>query len=85
MDGAVSLSCVENIMRIVFCPYDRRIRSDEIQKDKKEMFISEEHKIEATSNRICFSIPTMHGAELAYMKEVFENNWMSTIVGIVNF
>jgi len=35
--------------------------------------------IEAFKNRLWLSSPTMHGAELNYMMEAYETNWMSTI------
>ena len=34
--------------------------------------------------KIYLSSPTMHGPELAYMKEAFETNWMSTVGANIN-
>ena len=44
------------------------------------MFIPEKIKeIEPFKNKVWLSSPTMHGPELAYMKEAFDTNWMSTV------
>ena len=34
--------------------------------------------------KVYLSSPTMHGPELAYMKEAFETNWMSTVGANIN-
>ena len=36
------------------------------------------------AKRVWLSSPTMHGEELAYMKEAYETNWMSTIGENIN-
>ena len=36
------------------------------------------------NKKIYLSSPTMHGEELAYMKEAFETNWMSTVGANIN-
>ena len=36
------------------------------------------------NKKIYLSSPTMHGPELAYMKEAFETNWMSTVGANIN-
>lgn len=43
------------------------------------MFIPENHNIEPSAQKIWLASPTMHGAELEYMKETYETNWMSTM------
>lgn len=43
------------------------------------MFISENHNIKPSENKIWLSSPTMHGPELTYMTEAYETNWMSTV------
>ena len=35
-------------------------------------------------NKVWLSSPTMHGPELAYMKEAYETNWMSTVGQNIN-
>lgn len=46
-------------------------------KDKEEHFT-------AFENKIWLSSPTMHGAELEYIKEAYETNWMSTVGANIN-
>ena len=36
------------------------------------------------NKKVYLSSPTMHGPELAYMKEAFETNWMSTVGANIN-
>ena len=36
------------------------------------------------NKKVYLSSPTMHGLELAYMKEAFETNWMSTVGANIN-
>ncbi|MBR5837876.1 MAG: DegT/DnrJ/EryC1/StrS family aminotransferase, partial [Victivallales bacterium] len=36
------------------------------------------------NKKVYLSSPTMHGPELAYMKEAFETNWMSTVGENIN-
>jgi len=49
------------------------------------MFIPEKIKeIEPFKNKVWLSSPTMHGPELAYMKEAFDTNWMSTVGANIN-
>lgn len=40
--------------------------------------------IEPFQNKVWLSSPTMHGAELKYMTEAFETNWMSTVGENIN-
>ncbi len=40
--------------------------------------------IEPFENRLWLASPTMHGEELAFMKEAFETNWMSTVGENIN-
>lgn len=40
--------------------------------------------IEAFEKKVWLSSPTMHGEELAYMKEAFDSNWMSTVGRNIN-
>ena len=35
-------------------------------------------------NKIWLSSPTMHGEEMAYMKEAYDTNWMSTLGENIN-
>lgn len=48
------------------------------------MFISENHSIKTSSGKVWLASPTMHGSELAYMKEAYETNWMSTVGKNIN-
>ncbi len=41
-------------------------------------------KFEPFENKIWLASPTMHGEELAYMKEAFDTNWMSTVGANIN-
>ena len=44
------------------------------------MFIADKHpEFETFEPKLWLSSPTMHGPELAYMKEAFDTNWMSTV------
>lgn len=47
------------------------------------MFNSE-NEFTAFENRIWLSSPTMHGEELAFVKEAYETNWMSTVGANLN-
>ena len=40
--------------------------------------------IKAFEKKVWLSSPTMHGEELAFMKEAFESNWMSTVGKNIN-
>ena len=40
--------------------------------------------IEPFENKVWLSSPTMHGTELAYMKEAYDTNWMSTVGKNIN-
>lgn len=42
------------------------------------MFQSE-NRFQAFENKVWLSSPTMHGEELAYVKEAYDTNWMSTV------
>ena len=42
------------------------------------MFQSED-KFRAFENKVWLSSPTMHGEELAFVKEAYDTNWMSTV------
>lgn len=48
------------------------------------MFISENHNIKPSPNKIWLASPTMHGPELEYVKEAYETNWMSTLGKNIN-
>ena len=48
------------------------------------MFIKENHNFEKFEKKIWLSSPTMHGPELAYVKEAYETNWMSTVGANIN-
>lgn len=48
------------------------------------MFKQEETEIKPFENRVWLSSPTMHGAELSYMTEAYETNWMSTVGKNIN-
>ena len=36
-------------------------------------------RVKPFEKKIWLASPTMHGAELTYMKEAFDTNWMSTV------
>ena len=40
--------------------------------------------IKPFEKKVWLSSPTMHGEELAFMKEAFESNWMSTVGKNIN-
>ena len=41
-------------------------------------------RVKPFEKKIWLSSPTMHGAELTYMKEAFDTNWMSTVGANIN-
>ena len=41
-------------------------------------------QIQPFAKKVWLSSPTMHGEELAYMKEAYETNWMSTVGANIN-
>lgn len=41
-------------------------------------------KFSAFDNKIWLSSPTMHGEEIAYIKEAYDTNWMSTVGANIN-
>ncbi len=41
-------------------------------------------EIKPLNNKVWLSSPTMHGEELAYVKEAYETNWMSTVGKNIN-
>ena len=43
------------------------------------MFHPEKHQFEKFEKKVWLSSPTMHGPEMAYMKEAYDTNWMSTV------
>ncbi|WP_027097189.1 DegT/DnrJ/EryC1/StrS family aminotransferase [Clostridium paraputrificum] len=43
------------------------------------MFVSKNHKFKKFDNKVWLSSPTMHGAELEYVTEAYNTNWMSTV------
>ena len=43
------------------------------------MFHAEKHQCRRFEKKVWLSSPTMHGAELTYMKEAYDTNWMSTV------
>lgn len=44
----------------------------------------ENNKFEKFESKVWLSSPTMHGLEIAYMKEAYETNWMSTVGKNIN-
>ena len=46
--------------------------------------VSNMAEIKPFENKVWLSTPTMHGDELAYMKEAYETNWMSTVGANIN-
>ena len=54
-----------------------------IEKREKVMF-KENNKFEKFESKVWLSSPTMHGLEIAYMKEAYETNWMSTVGKNIN-
>ena len=43
------------------------------------MFHPEKHQFKKFEKKVWLSSPTMHGPEMAYMKEAYDTNWMSTV------
>ena len=41
-------------------------------------------RVKPFEKKIWLASPTMHGAELTYMKEAFDTNWMSTVGANIN-
>lgn len=48
------------------------------------MYKQDRNKIIPFEKKVWLSSPTMHGAEIEYMKEAYETNWMSTIGENIN-
>ena len=45
---------------------------------------SQENQFKPFASRVWLSSPTMHGPELAYVKEAYDTNWMSTVGENIN-
>lgn len=48
------------------------------------MFITENHNLKSSNQKVWLSSPTMHGSEMEYVKEAYETNWMSTVGKNIN-
>lgn len=51
-------------------------------RERKNMYIPENHNLKPSKNKVWLASPTMHGDEMEYIKEAYETNWMSTVGAI---
>ena len=48
------------------------------------LMFSQENQFKPFASRVWLSSPTMHGPELAYVKDAYDTNWMSTVGENIN-